>query len=215
MRTPGHRGLILTLSLLTATSMAHATSINITGLFKDHAMVVIDGGKPHVMATGETIQGARLISANAQSAMFEVDGTRRQLTMGQSYSGGGGNAKPNASLTADDRGQFFTIGTINGSSVNFVVDTGATSVTISTQEADRLGVDYRRGLRGATSTANGVAVAYRVTFNNIRVGGISLNMVPGTVVEGGGLPLALLGMSFLNRTNMQRDGNTMTLIQRY
>lgn len=215
MRIPDHRDLILTLSLLITTHMAHATSINVTGLFKDHAMVMIDGGKPHVMAAGETVQGACLISANAQSALFEVDGTRRQLTMGQSYSGGSNSAKPNASLTADGHGQFFTIGTINGSSVNFVVDTGATSVTISTQEADRLGVDYRRGLRGATSTANGVAVAYRVIFNNIRVGGISLNMVPGTVVEGGGLPLALLGMSFLNQTNMQRDGNTMTLTQRY
>jgi aspartyl protease family protein len=178
-------------------------------------MVVIDGAKPRVMAVGETAQGARLLSANAQSAVFEVDGKRRELTMGQSYSGGSNNAKPSTSLTADARGQFFTIGTINGSSVNFVVDTGATSVTISTQEADRLGVNYRNAQRGATSTANGIATAYRVTFNNIRVGGISLNMVPGTVVEGGGLPFALLGMSFLNQTNMQRDGSTMTLTQRY
>jgi aspartyl protease family protein len=107
------------------------------------------------------------------------------------------------------------MGTINGNSINFVVDTGATSVTISTQEADRLGVNYRSGERGATSTANGVTTAYRVIFNNIRIGGISLNMVPGTVIEGGGLPFALLGMSFLNQTNMQRDGNTMTLTQRY
>jgi aspartyl protease family protein len=206
---------ILLLALGTLVTPTYATSINVTGLFKDRAMVVIDGAKPRVMAVGETAQGARLLSANAQSAVFEVDGKRRELTMGQSYSGGSNNAKPSTSLTADARGQFFTIGTINGSSVNFVVDTGATSVTISTQEADRLGVNYRNAQRGATSTANGIATAYRVTFNNIRVGGISLNMVPGTVVEGGGLPFALLGMSFLNQTNMQRDGSTMTLTQRY
>jgi aspartyl protease family protein len=157
----------------------------------------------------------RLLSANAQSAVFEVDGKRREFTMGQSYSGGGNSQKASTSLTADSRGQFFTMGTINGNSINFVVDTGATSVTISTQEADRLGVNYRSGERGATSTANGVTTAYRVIFNNIRIGGISLNMVPGTVIEGGGLPFALLGMSFLNQTNMQRDGNTMTLTQRY
>ncbi|BBO99827.1 retropepsin-like aspartic protease family protein [Sulfuriferula nivalis] len=214
MKLSGRSTLMLSLSLC-ATTIAHAANINVTGLFKDHAMVVIDGAKPHVMAVGETVQGARLLSANAQSAIFEVDGKRRELTMGQSYSGGSNSAKASASLTADSRGQFFTIGTINGSSVNFVVDTGATSVTISTQEAERLGVNYRNGERGATSTANGIAAAYRVMFNNIRVGGISLNMVPGTVVEGGGLPFALLGMSFLNQTNMQRDGNTMTLTQRY
>jgi aspartyl protease family protein len=200
---------------LCATTIAHAANINVTGLFKDHAMVVIDGAKPHVMAVGETAQGARLLSANAQSAVFEVDGKHRELTMGQSYSGGSSSTKASANLTADSRGQFFTIGTINGSSVNFVVDTGATAVTISTQEAERLGVNYRNGQRGATSTANGITTAYHVIFNNIRVGGISLNMVSGMVVEGGGLPFALLGMSFLNQTNMQRDGNTMTLTQRY
>jgi aspartyl protease family protein len=214
MKLPSRGILMLSLSLCSA-SASQAASINVTGLFKDHAMVVIDGAKPRVMTVGETAQGARLLSANAQSAVFEVDGKRRELTMGQSYSGGNNSAKASASLTADSRGQFFTIGTINGSSVNFVVDTGATSVTISTQEAERLGVNYRNGERGATSTANGVATAYRIMFNNIRVGGISLNMVPGTVIEGGGLPFALLGMSFLNQTNMQRDGNTMTLTQRY
>ncbi|MEQ1668268.1 MAG: TIGR02281 family clan AA aspartic protease [Sulfuriferula sp.] len=207
---------LLTLVTLSAVNLAHATNINVTGLFTDRAMVMIDGGKPRVMAVGETVQGIRLLRADAHAAVFDVDGKKRTLSMGESYSGGANNsAKPVAILSADARGQFFTTGTINGSSVHFVVDTGATSVTISTQEADRLGVDYRRGQRGATSTANGLAVAYRVIFNNIRVGGISLNMVPGTVIEGSGLPLALLGMSFLNQTSMQRDGTTMTLTQRY
>lgn len=210
------RTALLLLVLLNSVNLAHSANINVTGLFTDRAMVMIDGGKPRVMAVGETVQGIRLIRADARAAIFEVDGKKRTLTMGESYSGDGNNsAKPVATLSADARGQFFTTGTINGSSVHFVVDTGATSVTISTQEAERLGVDYRRGQRGATSTANGLAVAYRVIFNNIRVGSISLNMVPGTVIEGGGLPLALLGMSFLNQTNMHRDGTTMTLTQRY
>ena len=210
---------LVSLSLFTCafSSLAYsATNVNVTGLFKDRAMVIIDSGKPRVMAVGDNTQGVRLLRADAQSAMFEIDGKRRVLTMGESYSGGGNaSSKATATLNADGRGQFFTTGTINGSSVNFVVDTGATSVAISTQEADRLGVNYRNGARSAVSTANGSTGAYRVIFNNIRVGGISLNMVPGTVIEGGGLPYALLGMSFLNQTSMHRDGTTMTLTQRY
>ena len=195
---------------------ASATNVNVSGLFKDRAMVAIDSGKPRVMAVGDSMQGVRLLRADAQSATFEIDGKRRVLMMGESYSGGGsGSSKATATLNADGRGQFFAVGTINGNSVNFVVDTGATVVTISTQEADRLGINYRKEARSMISTANGNTGAYHVTFNNIRVGGISLNMIPGAVVEGGGLPLVLLGMSFLNQTNMQRDGATMTLTQRY
>ncbi|NOT16551.1 MAG: TIGR02281 family clan AA aspartic protease [Sulfuriferula sp.] len=206
----------LTFALFASVNLSYATNINVTGLFTDRAMVMIDGGKPRVMTVGETINGAKLISANASNATFQVDGKKRVLSMGESYTGGGNNSsKATASLNADASGHFFTTGSINGNSVNFVVDTGATLVTISTQDADHLGIDYRHGTRGTISTANGSTNAYGVTFNNIRIGGISLNMVQGVVVEGGGLPIALLGMSFLNQTNMQRDGSTMTLTQRY
>ena len=204
------------LTLLSATSTVYATDINVAGLFKDRAMVSINAGKPRVLSVGDTEQGVRLLSANAQSAVFEVDGKRRVLSMGETFSGGGGGgAKPSVRLSADARGHFLTTGTINGRSISFVVDTGATSVAISTQDAERLGVDYRNGQRSAVSTANGVVSAYRVMFNNIRIGAISLNMVPGMVVEGAGLPIGLLGMSFLNQTNMQREGSMMTLTQRY
>ncbi len=204
------------LTLLSATSTVYATDINVAGLFKDRAMVSINAGKPRVLSVGDAEQGVRLVSANAQSAVFEVDGKRRVLSMGETFSGGsGGGGKPSVRLSADARGHFLTTGTINGRSISFVVDTGATSVAISTQDAERLGVDYRNGQRSAVSTANGVVSAYRVMFNNIRIGAISLNMVPGMVVEGAGLPIGLLGMSFLNQTNMQREGSVMTLTQRY
>lgn len=192
-----------------------ATQINVTGLFKDRAMVMINGGKPRVLAAGESEQGVRLVAADAQSATFEVDGKRRVLSMGQTYAGSGGSAKPVVSLNADGRGHFFTTGTINGRSIDFMVDTGASSVAISSREADRLGIDYRSGQRGWVSTANGMTAAYRVLLNNVRIGGISLNMVPGMVLEGDGMSVALLGMSFLNQLDMKREGTIMTLTQRY
>lgn len=194
---------------------ATATQINVSGLFKDRAMVIVNGGKPRVLAAGESEQGVKLLSADAQSATFEVDGKRRVLSMGQSYAGSGGDAKPIVSLNADGRGHFFTTGTINGHSVDFMVDTGASSVALSSREADRMGVNYRSGQRSLVSTANGTAVAYRVLLNNVRIGGISLNMVPAMVLEGDGMSIALLGMSFLNQLDMKREGTIMTLTQRY
>lgn len=194
---------------------AFATQINVTGLFKTKAMVVINGNEPRVLAVGQMDQGARLIAADAQSATFWVDGQRRVLEMGQSYAGKGSDERPVVSLNADARGHFSASGFINGHSLTFLVDTGASSIAISTQEADRLELSYRNGQPGKVSTANGTATAYRVLFNNVRVGGISLNMVPGLVVEGGGLPVALLGMSFLNQINMKREGSVMTLTRRY
>jgi len=194
---------------------ATATQINVTGLFKDRAMVMVNGGKPRVLATGESEQGVKLVAADAQSATFDVDGKRRVLSIGQSYAGSGGSSKPVVSLSADGRGHFFTTGTINGRSIDFMVDTGASSVAIGSREADRLGVDYHSGQRGWVSTANGTTAAYRVLFNNVRIGGISLNMVPGMVLEGDGMSIALLGMSFLNQLDMKREGTIMTLTQRY
>jgi aspartyl protease family protein len=94
------------------------------------------------------------------------------------------------------------------------VDTGATSIAVNAAEAKRMGLDYKAGQAGAVNTAAGVVPAWRVTFNTVKVGSITVNQVDGMVVESG-LNVPLLGMSFLNRMEMKRDGQTMTLTQRY
>ena len=106
-------------------------------------------------------------------------------------------------------------GSINGLSVRFLVDTGATSIALSTDEARRLGINYLSGVRAQGSTASGTVPIYRVRLDNVRVGDITLNNVEAAILEGSGLKIALLGMSFLNRTAMKRDGDTLTLTRRY
>lgn len=184
------------------------------GLFKDKAMVSIDGSPPKLIAAGQTVQGVKLLNANSDLATFEVDGKRRVLGMGQSFAASAGAGKPSVTLGADPSGHFITMGAVNGSSVNFLVDTGASSVTLSASDASRLGINYKSGQVMGASTANGVIPAWRVTFNTVKVGNISLNQVEGLVVETS-MPAALLGMSFLNRTDMKREGQIMTLTQRY
>ena len=205
---------ILSAGLLSCTATL-ASGVTVVGLFKDKAMVSIGGGKPRTMSAGQSIGAVKLLSANSDSAQFEIDGQRRMLTMGQSLAG---NASPSqrasVSLTADARGHFAAGGSINGYPMSFLVDTGATSISINATEARRMGLNYKSGQAGAVNTAAGVVPAWRVTFNTVKVGNITLNQVEGLVVETG-LSVPLLGMSFLNRMEMKRDGQTMTLTQRF
>ena len=192
-----------------------AASVSVVGLFKDKAIVSINGSSPRMMATGQQVQSVKLVSANSDSAVFEVDGKRRSLGMGQSFSPSAGAAgRPTVVLAADGRGHFASIGSINGHSVQFLVDTGATSVAMSANDARRMGVDYKSGQMTGVSTANGVIPAWRVSLNSVQLGGITLYGVEGLVLETH-MPVALLGMSFLNRTDMKREGQTLTLTLRY
>lgn len=194
---------------------ASATSVSVMGLFKDKAIVSIDGGKPRTLSVGQAVQGVKLVAADSGGASFDVDGTRRTLGMGQSFAGGATPAaRQSVSLTADARGHFAANGSLNGYPVSFLVDTGATAIAISAAEAKRIGIDYKAGQAAGVNTAAGLVPAWRVTFNTVKVGGISVNQVDGLVVESG-LSVPLLGMSFLNRMDMRRDGQTMTLTQRY
>lgn len=205
---------ILSAWLLSCTA-ALAAGISVVGLFKDKAMVSIDGGKPRTMSAGQSIGGVKLLSANSDNAQFEIDGQRRVLTMGQSFAGNAqSNPRASISLTADARGHFAAGGSINGYPMSFLVDTGATSISINATEARRMGLDYKAGKAGAVNTAAGVVPAWQVTFNTVKVGSITVNQVEGLVVETG-LSVPLLGMSFLNRMEMRRDGQTMTLTQRF
>jgi aspartyl protease family protein len=194
---------------------AWATSVGVVGLFKDKAILSVDGGPPKILSVGQTAGGAKLISATSESAVIDVDGKRRTLAMGQSFaSSGNPNQKPTVILSADPSGHYFTEGAINGVPVAFLLDTGATSVAIGAQDAKRMNINYEKSAPIPVSTAAGVQKAWKVTFNTVKVGSITLNQVEGFVVEANINP-ALLGMSFLNRTDMKREGQTMTLIQRY
>ncbi len=193
---------------------AWATSVSVVGLFRDKAIVSIDGGKPRTLSAGQTVQGVKLIAADSGSARFEVDGKRRTLGMGQSFAGAAAAERQSVSLTADARGHFAAAGSLNGYPLTFLVDTGATAIAISAADAGRIGVDYRAGQAVGVGTAAGVVPAWRVKFGTVKVGSITLHQVDGMVMETG-LNVPLLGMSFLNRMEMKRDGETMTLTQRY
>jgi aspartyl protease family protein len=87
-------------------------------------------------------------------------------------------------------------------------------ISMGVGDARRIGVDYLKGEQGFTRTANGVARVYKIRLDTVKVGDISLNGVDALVHETD-LPWALLGMSFLNRVEMNRRGDNLTLVKRY
>jgi aspartyl protease family protein len=200
---------------------AYGAEVRVIGVFGNKATLVIDGGRPRTLSIGDTTpEKIRLISVGVGSAVVEADGKRQTVQMGQSgqrmSSSTSAGSSQRATIVADAKGHFFTTATINGVSVPFMVDTGATMVTISSSHAKSAGIDYTSGERGMMQTANGVTVAYRIKLDSVRLGDITLNNVDGVVLENQQLgKFGLLGLSFLNRTEMRREGDSMTLTRRY
>ena len=194
---------------------ASALDINVVGLFPSKAVVQIDGGSLQTLSVGQkSREGALLVSADRDGATFDIDGQRLTVGLGHARMKAS-SATPSAIVTADERGHFVTTGWINGTPVRFAVDTGATYISLPAAEARRLGLDYRKGRKAMMETANGIVPAYRVQLDTVRVGDITVNSVDAVVTDGDSPSIALLGMSFLNRMDIRREGEIMTLTKRY
>lgn len=202
--------------LIAATPAALATDLTLTGVFGDKAAIIaVDNGEPRTIRVGQRIGNVTLVAVDKDRATVEVDGKRRVLVRGQTYSTAANpSGKQTAVLSAGAGGHFIAEGQVNGGSVRFLVDTGATAIALPAADAKRLGIDYQKGRRGMTNTAAGPTPMYIVRLDTVRVGGIELQAVDAIIIEQG-LNVALLGMTFLNRVEMKRDGATMTLTRRF
>jgi aspartyl protease family protein len=209
------RKLVLFAGLTLLGSAALATDVGVVGLFPGKAVLVINGGTPKTYSVGSTVSdNIKLTAVNSSNATLEINGKRQTIAIGEHVNRTVPSGPASVTLQADGRGHYMVQGQINGGTVRMLLDTGATMIALSAADALRLGIDYRKGQRGMVNTANGPAPVYRVTLNTVKVGDIELNQVDALVQEAG-LPFALLGMSFLNRTEMQRQGEQMTLTKRY
>jgi len=205
------------LAFLTPAAGAFAQDVSVVALFADRAMLSIDKGKPRTLRAGETISGVTLVSADSESAVISIKGKKQRLKIGEgAYSTATiSSGRSTTTLIADRVGHFYTTGTINGASVRFLVDTGATMVSMGIDDARRAGVNYLAGTRAYSQTANGVAPVYRVKLDSVKVGDIALTNVDGLVHESASLPVVLLGMSFLGQLEMRNAGDSLTLTKRY
>ncbi|UCH47279.1 MAG: TIGR02281 family clan AA aspartic protease [Betaproteobacteria bacterium] len=208
---------LLACGCISITSPAIATDVKLVGVAENTAILVIDGARPKMMRVGQTGRaGVKLLSVTGEEAIVEVDGERVALRLGdQPYAPPVAADRASVTLVSNVQGHFFTTGTINGATVRLIVDTGASLIAMGPADARRAGIDYLSGEKGYANTANGVAVVHRVQLNKVQVGDIVLHNVAGLVHSSMDLPVVLLGMSFLGRLDMQRNGDTLTLTKRY
>lgn len=217
MNIPGLKHALYLLLLLPMTALAE-TQVNVVGLFSGKAVLIINKGKPQILSVGQsTAEGVKLLSANSSKAVLEVEGRRKELGMGQAaFVVGGASADPGSVvLYADSDGHYFTAGQVNGVTLKFLVDTGATAIAMNSDDARSAGIDYKKGKRIPTHTANGVVDGYHVVINTLKLGSLVIHQVDAIVLEGSSPSLVLLGMSALNRMEMKREGIALTLTKKY
>jgi len=208
---------LIMVGLLLSSHVSAETQVNIVGLFSNMAVLMVNGGKPKTLSIGQSIDGVKLLAADSQSATLLIEGKTKKLGMGQAPSMGdsAASSSPSVTLYADAQGHFLSECKINGAPLRFLLDTGATSVALNSGDAKFAKIDYKRGEPVQVSTANGVVTAYRITIASLQIGGITLNQVQGSVLEGGSPSVVLLGMSALNRLEMKRQDIMLTLTKKY
>jgi len=205
------------LAAVLAAASAQAQSVALAGMLGSKALLVVNGTAPKTVAAGESHEGVKVISTNGDQAVVEQNGKRNTLRVGEApvhmgagKSGGKGNR---IVLVAGSGGHFMTAGQINGRAVQFMVDTGATSVAMAAQDAERAGVNFKAGQPVMMSTANGNVQGYRIKLDSVRVGDVEVFGVDA-VVTPQPMPYMLLGNSFLTRFQMLRENDQMTLTKR-
>ena len=205
------------LALYVLCGVASAQTVSLNGsMGGDRALLVIDG-KPRTLAVGNTVDGVRLLKLSEGQAQVEVGGKVILLRIGAApgrvgeASLGGGTR---IVLSAGLGGHFVTGGSINGRAVEFLVDTGASTVTMSQVDADRMGIEYQNAPRVVGNTANGQALGYLVTLRSVRVGDVEVYQVPAAILAVPAMHSILLGNSFLSRFQMKRENDTLVLDKR-
>lgn len=195
---------------------ADISNITVVGLFSDVAVVKIDN-EQHILRVGKASpEGVKLVSASSRSAILEVNGVQEEYSLGGQV-GSRFTPPPRQPTVSLWRilGMYTTPGSINGYSVGFLVDTGASTIALNGKTAKRLDLDYKSGDVVRVKTASGVEQAYKINLDEVQVGEIKLQNVAAMVLEGEQPEQALLGMSFLGQLDISHDGERMDLKQKY
>jgi aspartyl protease family protein len=198
---------------------AWGQSVALSGVSGNKALLTVDSGAPRFIGPGQSHQGVKLLSVQGQMATVEIDGLKQTLHVGEApVSLGGAGQSPGSGrrivLTADRQGHFMPQGQINGRSVQFMVDTGATVVAIGEPEAKRINLNYQNGRRVMLNTANGAAIGYEVKLDSVRLGDVMSYQITA-VVTPQAMPYVLLGNSYLTRFQMNHTNDQLTLEKRY
>ncbi len=208
------QGFLILLVFVCGHSLA-VDKIKIVGLFKDKAVIIIDGKQRILRKNATSPEGVTLISANSNEAILEVDGEQKSYTLGNQVSIKFSETEPGRTVSIAPTNDLYLVnGSINDFQVQFLVDTGASSVAMNRQTAKRLGLNFRMdGQEGLSETASGYSKIYVVNLEKVTVGDIVLEDVEGVVHDSEFPRIILLGNSFLSKVHLRREGQLLLLEQ--
>lgn len=196
---------------------ALAQSVALSGVMGSKALLVVNGGEPKALGAGESHQGVKVVSVTGDQAVLDIKGQRSNVRVGeapvsQGARPGGANGSKIV-IPMGTGGHFFAQGYVNGKPIQFMLDTGATTMALGVSDAKRMGLDYQKGQAVRMGTANGVAQGYKIKLTTVKIGDVEVYDVDAIV--GPDMPFALLGNSFLSRFNMNKTVDLMVLDKRY
>lgn len=210
-----HSAWLCLMSALLSCSVNSAESIEVLGLFSGAALLKIDG-QQRLLKEGQTHSGVLLVKADSRGATVENKGQRSELKLSRAISSAYTvRDKTQITIPLNLNREYITNATINGFQVPVLVDTGANVVAMNSNQARQLNIDYKKGMPARVRTASGEEPAYRVFLNSVEVGGIRVNHVQASVLEGEFPQEVLLGMSFLQHVKIEESDGLMHLIQKH
>jgi aspartyl protease family protein len=194
-----------------------APRVQVVGLFPGAAVINVDGHRQLVRVGQTGPGGVQVLQVDQQGAVLRVAGVESRYGLSREYTGHDFVVPQTQriSIARAGNGHYWASGAINGHSMQFLVDTGATSIALNEAQAKRLGIDYRgRGQSVQVNTASGVARGWRVSLDKVSVGALQVLGVEAVVLQGDSPRDALLGMTFLNRVGWRVEQNVLILESR-
>jgi len=211
-----HRNLAIVFILVMSPVLwAQTPTVEVQGLFTGAAVLVVDGQRK-MIRVGQSLGGVTLLEATSESATVEINGQRRVLGMSQRISSNYQVPESREVLIQRDaRLQYLTDASINGRKMRVLVDTGANIVAMNAAHARAIGLDPKVGEASRVETASGVVDARIVMLRSVDVGGIRVENVRASIMEGSHPVTILLGMSYLRHVEMHENGGILSLSQAF
>ncbi len=205
---------LLTTFLLTlSTSTFSADNIEVVGIFGKKAIIKIDG-KQQVLKPGQTAKGVTVEKIEKSAVHLTINNQTRIFPLGSPIrTRYAERTHEQVTIGRDTGGMFTTSVIINGLSLPGMIDTGATTMALSSRHADAINLNFRTAPKKWVETASGVIPAYAVTLKTVRVGSIEVSNVSATVVDGNLPSKVLIGNSFLHSLTMEHQSNMLLLKQ--
>ena len=151
-----------------------------------------------------TLTTAQAIVRYLANQFIEIDGQRKRLAVSERI--GGNFSTPERAVVRvprDAQLQYRTTAELNGVRMTVIVDTGANIIAMNAAHARSLGFGPDEGALSRVQTAGAILPARRVTLGSVSVGGIRVNSVEATIIDGPQPSTVLLGMSFLRHVEMR------------